>query len=472
MILRKTKIVATIGPASSSATILRQLVLSGVNVARLNFSHGTREGHKKLITDIRKISLELDKPVAILQDLTGPRIRIGNLKDNRVFLKNGAVFKLTTEDILGDAKRISVNYKYLPRDVKEGDTILIADGSVKVEVIGKSKTEISCKVRGGGFVSSKKGINLPFTKLKIPSLTAKDIKDLELGIKCNVDFIALSFVRSGADIKNAKEIIRKNGASIPVIAKIEKPEAVKNIDEIIECSDGLMVARGDLGVEIPLEEIPRTQKMIIRKANLKGKPVITATQMLRSMVENPEPTRAEVTDIANSVLDGTDAMMLSEETAVGRYPVRAVRIMSRIAEKTEDYLPEKGFFYEKAADEKKTIPDAISQAACFAAFDLGAKVIITPTQSGYSAMQVSRFRPRQPIIAVSPEIKTTRKLSLCWGVYPLLVDYFRNTDDMINKAKKVSLASGLVRKGDTVVMTAGLPVGKSGTTNLVKAFII
>ena len=470
--MRKTKIVATIGPASSSARILRQLVLSGVNVARLNFSHGTREWHKKLIADIRKISLELDKPVAILQDLTGPRIRIGNLKDNRVFLKTGAVFKLTTDDILGDAGRISVNYKYLARDVKEGDAILIADGSIKAEVISKSRTEISCRVKGGGFVSSKKGINLPSTKLKIPSLTAKDIKDLELGIKCNVDFIALSFVRSGRDIKNAKEIIRRKGASIPVIAKIEKPEAVENIDEIIECSDGLMVARGDLGVEIPLEEIPRVQKMIIRKANLKGKPVITATQMLKSMVENPDPTRAEVTDVANSVLDGTDAMMLSEETAVGRYPVRAVRIMSKIAEKTEDYLPEESFFYEQPAEEKETIPGAISRAACLAAFNLGAKVILTPTQSGYSAMQVSRFRPRQPIVAISPDIKTIRKLSLYCGVYPLLVEKFQNTDDMINKAKKISLAYGFVRKGDIVVMTAGLPAGKSGTTNIVKAFVI
>ena len=470
--MRKTKIVATIGPASSSAKILRQLVLSGVNVARLNFSHGTRETHKKIIEDIRKISLELDKPVAILQDLTGPRIRIGNLKDNRVFLKNGAVFKLTTDDILGDAGRISVNYKHLARDVKRGDAILIADGSIKAEVIGKSRTEISCRVKGGGFVSSKKGINLPSTKLKIPSLTAKDIKDLELGIKCNVDFIALSFVRSGRDIKNAKEIIRRKGASIPVIAKIEKPEAVENIDEIIECSDGLMVARGDLGVEIPLEEIPRVQKMIIRKTNLKGKPVITATQMLKSMVENPDPTRAEVTDVANSVLDGTDAMMLSEETAVGRYPVRAVRIMSKIAEKTEDYLPEEGFFYEQAAEEKETIPGAISRAACLAALNLAAKVILIPTQSGYSAMQVSRFRPFQAIVAISPDIKTVRKLSLCCGVYPLLVENFRDTDDMINKAKNISLAYGFVRKGDIVVMTAGLPAGKSGTTNIVKAFVI
>jgi len=470
--MRKTKIVATIGPASSSEKILKKLILSGINVARLNFSHGTREEHKRLILSIRKISSELNKPVAILQDLTGPRIRIGNLKDNMVALKNGAIFKLTIEDIVGDEEKFSVNYKNLPREIKKGDTILIADGSVKAEVISKSKTEIKCKVIAGGFISSKKGINLPFTKLKIPSLTAKDVKDLELGIKYNVDFIALSFVRRGDDIKKVKEVISNRGALIPVIAKIEKPEAVKNIDEIIQVSDGLMVARGDLGVEIPIEEIPQIQKMIISKANVCGKPVITATQMLKSMVENPEPSRAEVTDIANSVLDGTDAMMLSEETAMGKYPVNAVKIMSKIAESAEKNLPYQKIFYNEDKRKEKTIPDAISHAACLTALDLDAKAIIAPTQSGYTAIQVSRFRPRQIIIAVSPDIKTVRKLSLCWGVYPLLIDNFRDTDDMIEKAKKASLTSKLVKVGDIVVMTAGLPVGKSGTTNLIKAFVL
>jgi len=470
LILRKTKIVATIGPASSSEQVLKELISAGVNVVRLNFSHGTRQWHKSLIQSIRKISSELGKPIAILQDLTGPRIRIGNLKDKSILLKNGMLFDLTTQNIIGGEKRISVNYKNLPQEIKKGDTILIADGSVRAEVIGKSKTEIRCKVTAGGLISSKKGINLPFTKLKIPSLTAKDIKDLELGIKCNVDFIALSFVRKADDIKKVKEIIRKKGASIPVIAKIEKPEAVKKIDEIIEASDGLMVARGDLGVEIPIEEIPQVQKMIINKSNLCGKPVITATQMLKSMVENPEPTRAEVTDIANSVLDGTDAMMLSEETAVGKYPLRAVKIMSKIAESTEKYLPEQKIFCKENMKREKTIPDAISHTACLTAFDLNAKAIIAPTQSGYTAIQVSRFRPWQVIIAVSPDIKTVRRLSLCWGVCSILIDSFKNTDDMINKAEKASLESGLVKKGDMVVMTAGLPVGKKGNTNIIKAF--
>ncbi|OGL43512.1 MAG: pyruvate kinase, partial [Candidatus Schekmanbacteria bacterium RBG_16_38_10] len=264
--------------------------------------------------------------------------------------------------------------------------------------------------------------------------------------RCNVDFIALSFVRKADDIKKAKEIIRKKGASIPVIAKIEKPEALKKIDEIIDVSDGLMVARGDLGVEIPIEEIPQVQKMIIKKSNICGKPVITATQMLKSMVENPEPTRAEVTDIANSILDGTDAMMLSEETAMGKYPIRAVKVMSRIAESTEKYIPEQKIFYSENIKKEKTIPDAISHAACLTALGLNAKAIIAPTQSGYTAIQVSRFRPRQVIIAVTPNIKTVRKLSLCWGVYPILIDSFKNTDDMINKAKKASLVSKLVRK--------------------------
>lgn len=470
--MRKTKIVATIGPASCSEQVLKELISAGVNVVRLNFSHGTRQWHKKLIQSIRKISSELGKPIAILQDLTGPRIRIGNLKDKNILLKNGMLFDLTTQNIIGDEKRISVNYKNLPQEIKKGDTILIADGSVKAEVIGKSKTEIRCRVTSGGLISSKKGINLPFTKLKIPSLTAKDIKDLEFGIKCNVDFIALSFVRKADDIKKAKEIIRKKGASIPIIAKIEKPEAVKKIDEIIEASDGLMVARGDLGVEIPLEEIPQVQKMIINKSNVCGKPVITATQMLKSMVENPEPTRAEVTDVANSILDGTDAMMLSEETAVGKYPVKAVRIMSRIAESAEKNLSGKMIFNNEDMKKRKTIPDAISHAACLTALDLNAKAIIAPTQSGYTAIQVSRFRPRQVIIAVSPDIKTVRKLSLCWGVYPILINSFKNTDDMINKAKKASLESRLVRNGDMVVMTAGLPVEKSGNTNIIKAFVL
>ena len=468
--MRKTKIVATIGPASCSEQVLKELISAGVNVVRLNFSHGTRQWHKSLIQSIRKISSELGKPIAILQDLTGPRIRIGNLKDKSILLKNGILFDLTTQNIIGDEKRISVNYKNLPQEIKKGDTILIADGSVKAEVIGKSKTEIRCRVISGGFISSKKGINLPFTKLKIPSLTAKDIKDLNLGIRCNVDFIALSFVRKADDIKKAKEIIRKKGASIPVIAKIEKPEALKKIDEIIDVSDGLMVARGDLGVEIPIEEIPQVQKMIIKKSNICGKPVITATQMLKSMVENPEPTRAEVTDIANSILDGTDAMMLSEETAMGKYPIRAVKVMSRIAESTEKYIPEQKIFYGENIKKEKTIPDAISHAACLTALGLNAKAIIAPTQSGYTAIQVSRFRPRQVIIAVTPDIRTVRKLSLCWGVYPILIDSFKNTDDMINKAKKASLVSKLVRKGDMMVMTAGLPVEKTGTTNIIKAF--
>ncbi len=468
--MRKTKIVATIGPASCSEPVLKKLISAGTNVVRLNFSHGTMEWHKKLIQSVRKISSELGKPIAILQDLTGPRIRIGNLKDKSILLKNGMFFDLTTQNIIGDEKRISVNYKNLPREIKKGDTILIADGSVKAVVFGKSETEIRCRVTSGGFISSKKGINLPFTKLKIPSLTAKDIKDLELGIRCNVDFVALSFVRKADDIKKVKEIIRKKGASIPVIAKIEKPEALKKIDEIIEASDGLMVARGDLGVEIPLEEIPQVQKMIINKSNICGKPVITATQMLKSMVENPEPTRAEVTDIANSILDGTDAMMLSEETAIGSYPVRAVEIMSKIAESTEKYIPEEKIFCNGEMKKRKTIPDAISHTACLTALDLNAKAIIAPTQSGYTAIQVSRFRPPQVIIAVSPHIKTVRRLSLCWGVYPILINNFSHTDDMITKAVKVSLASKLVKKGDMVVMTAGWPVEKTGTTNIIKAF--
>ena len=468
--MRKTKIVATIGPASCSEPVLKKLISAGTNVVRLNFSHGTMEWHKKLIQSVRKISSELGKPIAILQDLTGPRIRIGNLKDKSILLKNGMFFDLTTQNIIGDEKRISVNYKNLPREIKKGDTILIADGSVKAVVFGKSETEIRCRVTSGGFISSKKGINLPFTKLKIPSLTAKDIKDLELGIRCNVDFVALSFVRKADDIKKVKEIIRKKGASIPVIAKIEKPEALKKIDEIIEASDGLMVARGDLGVEIPLEEIPQVQKMIIKKSNNCGKPVITATQMLKSMVENPEPTRAEVTDIANSILDGTDAMMLSEETAIGSYPVRAVEIMSKIAESTEKYIPEEKIFCNGEMKKRKTIPDAISHTACLTALDLNAKAIIAPTQSGYTAIQVSRFRPPQVIIAVSPHIKTVRRLSLCWGVYPILINNFSHTDDMITKAVKVSLASKLVKKGDMVVMTAGWPVEKTGTTNIIKAF--
>lgn len=461
----RTKIVCTIGPASASAAAIRGLVEGGMGVARLNFSHGSHSEHLEKIRMIRGVSTELGKPVAILQDLSGPKIRVGRIPDPGVRLEPGAPFTLTTDDAEGTAERVSVSYAGLSAEVNPGDRILLADGFMELKVLGVTGREIRTEVITGGLLSAHKGVNLPTGTIRVPSLTEKDREDLLFGLQCGVDYVALSFVRRAEDILRVKEIISRENKEVPVIAKIEKHEAISNIDEIIEVSDGVMVARGDLGVEIPLEMVPGVQKMLIRKANLAGKPVITATQMLRSMVDSPRPTRAEATDVANAVLDGTDAVMLSEETAAGRYPVEAVRFMSSIILSAEAHYPHGKYLQMMPY---KTIAESVSHASCVLADHLEASAIVTPTQSGKTAGYVSRFRPRTPIIALSPNPAAVKTLALRWGCVPRLVPDPRDTDDMFEKAAEAALESGLVKKGDLVVVTAGHPVWVAGSTNMVR----
>jgi pyruvate kinase len=470
--LPRTKIVCTIGPASRSPAILEQLILAGMNVARLNFSHGTQSEHQKVIAAIRKISSRLNKPVAILQDLAGPKIRIGKVETGQITLKSDAQFTLTTREVPGNEHEVSVNYSELPEDVHPGDSLLLSDGALELEVLETSGQEIKCRVIIGGPLSSFKGINLPTSSIKTPSLTEKDKEDLAFGIAQGVDYVALSFIRRQADVMAAKRFMEEIGSEDPIIAKIEKHEALTNIDEIIPIVDGIMVARGDLGVETPLEKVPLVQKLLIQKSNLACKPVITATQMLRSMVDNPRPTRAEVTDVANAVLDGTDAIMLSEETAIGKYPVEAVSMMAKIAEDAESGFPFDEWIQRVEQESEKSIPEAVCQAACKLAESLNAASIITFTQSGSTARLAAKYRPRQPILAPTPLEKTYRSLALIWGVVPVLGEGIKDTDEIVDRAFKAALESGLVKKGQRVVITAGAPVGVPGTTNFVRAEVL
>lgn len=465
----KTKIVCTIGPASESREIIRNLIRAGMNVARLNFSHGTTAEHKVKMETIREVSQELDLPVSILQDLAGPKIRVGQIPEPGLRLEPGQPFILTSRKIMGDLGKASVSYPHLPGEVKAGDRIMLADGFMELVVKSTDSQNIYCDVITGGLLTSHKGINLPTGSIQAPALTKKDKSDLAFGLENDVDYVALSFVRRAEDILKVKGIIAQQGKGTPVIAKIERHEAVSNIDEIMEASDGVMVARGDLGVEIPLEEVPSIQKMLIKKANLMGKPVITATQMLRSMVDSPRPTRAEATDVANAVLDGTDAVMLSEETATGRYPIKAVQFMSRIIGNTEKDFPHAEYLQQVPG---KTVSESVAQASCVLAGHLGAAVIIASTQSGRTAMHISRFRPEQPILALSPNPKAVRELTLFRGCIPRLVIEAEDTDKMIDMAAKTALEMGFVSRGELVVITAGHPVWVSGTTNMIRVKLI
>jgi len=468
-IMIKTKIVCTIGPASNSYEKIEKLIQGGMDVARLNFSHGNYEEHLQKIKYIRQVSLKTAKSVAILQDLGGPKIRIGKIEKEPILLRANSSFILTNREVPGDEQGVSVTFPSLPRKVKKGDRIFLADGTLELKVKELTPADIICRIVKGGKLTSHKGINIPNISMDISSLTEKDYQDIIFGIKNKVDFIGLSFTRNAEDVLRARKILKENGAeNISLIAKIEKKEAVDNLKEIIKASDGIMVARGDLGVEIPLENVPLVQKEIIKRCNLAGKPVITATQMLMSMVSNPRPTRAEVTDVANAILDGTDAIMLSEETAVGNYPLEAVETMNKIALKVEKAIDYKKILSERSLSVKPTNPDAISHATCQVALDLKAKAIITFTFSGSTARMVSRYRPPIPIIAASTRDSTVRKLALSWGVYPFKSDELENTDDMIEKSKKVALATGLVKKGDKIIITAGIPFKIPGTTNLLK----
>ncbi len=472
MLGKKTKIVCTIGPASEKKEVLRNLINNGLNVCRLNFSHGNYEEHGERIKVIKELREEMKKPVAILLDTKGPEIRTGKFADPEVLLEEGQKFTITMKDILGTKERCTVSYKELIHDVKIGDSILIDDGLVGLKVDEIKGEEILCTVENAGIVKNNKGVNVPRVKINLPAITEKDRKDIEFGIEQGIDFIAASFVRKAGDVLAIREILEANNATdIHIISKIENQEGVDNIDEILQVSDGLMVARGDLGVEIPTEEIPIAQKMMIRKCNELGKPVITATQMLDSMIRNPRPTRAEVTDVANAIYDGTDAIMLSGETAAGKYPLEAVKTMATIAKRTEETLNYNEILKYKGLNEVN-ITNAISHATCTTAIDLKASAIVTATASGHTARMVSKFRPEAPIIAATTTEKVMRKLALTWGVYPILSTTGVSTDEVIDQSIKSSLEAGYIKSGELVVITAGVPVGVAGTTNLIKVHIV
>ncbi len=458
-----TKIVCTIGPASSSPEMLRALIDGGMNVARLNFSHGTHAEHGEKIRIIREISRSCGKPIAILQDLCGPKIRVGIIPEPGISLEAGKEVVLTSEPITAVGNRVSVSYPNLPREVRSGDRILLADGLMELEVRSTEGSDIFCTVTNGGVLTSHKGINLPSGTINAPALTEKDRLDLAFGLSCDVDYVAMSFVRNAEDIADAKQQIAAAGKSTPVIAKIEKHEAIDNIQSILDVADGIMVARGDLGVEIPLETVPVIQKQLVREANVKGKPVIIATLMLRSMVESPRPTRAEATDVANAVLDGADAIMLSEETAVGRYPAEAVSYMARIAKTTESRYPHMKY---TEFIPRRSLSSSVGYTACILAEEIDAAAIVATTRSGATARHVSGFRPRMKIIALSPDERTVRQLTLIWGCIPCFLPIGEDTDTMVEDAADAALKTGRVQAGDTVVITAGRPLWAAGTTNM------
>ena len=459
--IKKTKIVCTLGPASENEETLRELIKNGLNVCRLNFSHGSHEEHKGRMDLVKKLREELNMPTAILLDTKGPEIRTGKFDVPEVFLEEGQTFTITMKDVIGDKERCTVSYKGLANDVKPGDTILIDDGLVGLTVKEVNNDDIVCEVQNSGIVKNHKGVNVPGVKVNLPAITEKDRSDIEFGIEQGIDFIAASFVRKVSDVLAIREILEENNAEhIKIISKIENQEGVENLDEIIEVSDGIMVARGDLGVEIPTEEIPVVQKLMIKKCNEAGKPVITATQMLDSMIRNPRPTRAEVTDVANAIYDGTDAIMLSGETAAGKYPVEAVKTMATIAKRAEETMRNR----RDKINKSKNVTDAISYATCTTAMDLEAKAILSSTASGHTARMVSKFRPDCPIVATTSNESVRRQLALTCGVLPLMREKSANIDQVIVNSIEAAKTSNYVSKDDVVVITAG----GGETTNLIK----
>ena len=459
--IKKTKIVCTLGPVSENEETLRELIKNGLNVCRLNFSHGSHEEHKGRMDLVKKLREELNMPTAILLDTKGPEIRTGKFDAPEVLLEEGQTFTITMKDVMGNKEMCTVSYKGLANDVKTGDTILIDDGLVGLTVKEVNGDDIVCEVQNSGIVKNHKGVNVPGVKVNLPAITEKDRSDIEFGIEQGIDFIAASFVRKVSDVLDIREILEENNAThIKIISKIENQEGVDNLDEIIEVSDGIMVARGDLGVEIPTEEIPVVQKLMIKKCNEAGKPVITATQMLDSMIRNPRPTRAEVTDVANAIYDGTDAIMLSGETAAGKYPVEAVKTMATIAKRAEETMRNRRTKINKS----KNVTDAISYATCTTAMDLDARAILSSTASGHTARMVSKFRPDCPIIATTSDESVRRQLSLTWGVLPVMRNKSANTDQVIVNSIEAAKTAEYVNENDIVVITAG----GSETTNLIK----
>lgn len=476
MKMRKTKIICTIGPTSDQEDVIRKLVLAGMNVARFNFSHDVHEKHKLKIERVRRIAKEEGKTVAILLDTKGPEIRTHDFKDAPVLLHEGNFIDIhTREEILGDETKFSQTYEKLAEDVSVGSTILIDDGLLALEVmkINDETGVITCKILNTGTVSDHKGINLPGIKTQLPALTEKDMDDLRFGVEMGVDIVAASFIRKSEDVLAIRKALRNLGADdVFVMSKIENQEGVDNVEEIIKYSDGIMVARGDMGVEIPLEQVPGIQKKIIEVCNLMGKPVVTATQMLESMVRYPRPTRAEVSDVANAIFDGSDCIMLSGETANGKYPVEAVETMNRIAIDAESRIKHDHVIAKMMASHGSSVPIAISLASVTTAYELGASAIISATVSGSTARNVSRFRPECPILAITPSESVARKLSVYWGVYPIVAELFESTDEMIDNTAAIAKERGFVNDGELVVITAGLPINFVGSTNMIKVHLI
>jgi pyruvate kinase len=466
---RRTKIVATVGPACCDVAGLRKLIENGVNVFRLNFSHGTQEQKAEWIATIRELSREVNRAVSIMGDLQGPKIRCGLMKDGGQMLVAGQLVVVTTRDLLGADGLIPTTYRNLPQDVRSGDQILLDDGNLELKVIEIDGEDVRCEVVIGGLLKDRKGINLPGVNVSAPALTEKDLTDLAFCIDQNLDWVALSFVRHADEIYDLKRRLYERKSLMGIIAKIEKPEAVENFNEILEASDGIMVARGDLGVEIQPERVPLIQKRIIHKCNVRGKPVITATQMLESMISNPRPTRAETSDVANAILDGTDAVMLSGETASGDYPFEAVAVMDRVARDVEaDVMLQRSPATPEKAVEHRRQPEAIGRAACQIADTVGASAILAFTQTGGTAALVAKFRPSVPVLAVTPTQHVRRRMALFGGVHSLRVDIEGTTEAQIQSVETAVLAEGGLKRGDTVVITMGSPVSAPGTTNLIK----
>ena len=466
--MRKTKIICTIGPVSENAEMLKELLLAGMNVARFNFSHGDYEEHRAKFERAVRIAKELNLPLATMMDTKGPEIRLCDFEGDKVYLESGQEFILTTEEVMGTSKRASITYKNLKKDVQVGKTLLIDDGLIELSIKEITDTDIICTVINGGYVSNHKGINVPGAVLSMPYISDIDKQDILFGVKMGYDYLAASFTRNKEDIEEVRKLITDNNGRMKIIAKVENMQGIDNLDEILEASDGIMVARGDMGVEIPMEEVPVIQKMMIKKALNKGKIVITATQMLDSMIKNPRPTRAETTDVANAIYDGTSAIMLSGESAAGSYPIEAVKTMSRIAERAEQDINYDSRLIKRSEEKNDDVTTAISHACCTMAMDLKASAIVTVTLEGFTAAMVARYQPTCQIIGCTTDEKVYRQLSLLWGVKPLLIEKADNAEMLFEAAVDASKKAGLIHEGERVVLTAGVPLGISGKTNMIR----
>lgn len=461
----KTKIICSLGPSSSSEKVIEGMARAGMSVARINFSHGDYEEHEALFEKVKRVSERLKKPISLMQDLPGPKIRVGKIRDGRAYLKTGSEFVLMTDEVLGDSTKATVNYKDLPKEVKAGERILLSDGTITLRVERVNDRELLCKVLVGGELRPHKGVNLPDTRLSLPAITEKDKRHISFGMKLGFNLVAISFVKDKEDMELARELTEGRAF---LLAKIERKDAVEKLEEVIRASDGVIVARGDLGAEMPIESVPLIQKEIISKCNSMTKPVVTATQMLESMISNPYPSRAEVADVANAIIDGSDALMLSDETAVGKYPIEATRVISKIAREVESKLPYKDMLEMRRRMLGQRPRDIISYSACQIALSLDVAAIVTPTRSGASARNVSKYRPKVSIMALTNNERVVRELVLSWGVFPFEIGGYKTIDEVIMKADRIILREGLAKKGEYVVVVTGDPREPKGATDVLK----